>query len=294
MLSKSRKEVSRLEALVGKDKKKISKVKMQNVASKIKPRVNIVKKARATKKYSLKHPNLKHMSARQIKYWSSKKRARKIFRSENPMKKTRVMQRIFALKEREASTLRKMNELNTRIGMKSSGVRAGMVRAGKTAIVNGELIKAKANFHLKHTFQGQSTRNPRTDVLTRDPKQDRRQKMTMAGLQKKMAGVMAQGRKEANSARFTVGNVGKPVAQQQGALKLKTLKKAVKANGNHEDMGEGDDQDDERVAEDVKEDEEQDDALMDNEEDGQMDDDSDVDMAEDSMGLDDGIDADRD
>merc|ERR1712072_1110376 len=72
---------------------------------------------------------------------------------------------------------------------------------------------------------------------------------------------------------------------QQGALKLKTLKKAVKANGNHEDMGEGDDQDDERVAEDVKEDEEQDDALMDNEEDGQMDDDSDVDMAEDSMGL---------
>merc|ERR1712144_133595 len=65
------------------------------------------------KKYDLKHPNLKHMTRKQVKYWANK---RLKWRSFNPLKKTRIMQRVFALKQQEAATLTKMNELNTRIG----------------------------------------------------------------------------------------------------------------------------------------------------------------------------------
>jgi len=298
--------------------KKLKKVKMSSLKSKIGGRVAKVKASRHKKKYSLKHPNLKHMSKKQIKYWSSKKRMKKIYRSVDPMKKTRVMQRIFAMKEREAETLRKMNELNTRIGMKTSGVRAALMRKGMTAIVNGELIKPKANFHLKHTFQGQKSKDPRTSVPIRDPKQDRRKKLTLNGLQKKMASVMARNSKQANEARAALVNVGKPIGMRQGRLKIADLKKSVKANakrigrggrsstlsmnssnrGGNNELGDDNEEsesemDDERAEDDVKADDAQDDQLMAKEDEGAEDDDSDVDIVEDSLGMDD-IDGRRD
>merc|ERR1711934_434233 len=87
--------------------------------------------------------------------------------------------KIFKVKNQEAKTLEKMNELNIRVGMKSRGIRASMLKKGRTAIVNGELIKAKAKYNVKRSFQGSKQRNdPKLMPPTRDPRKDKLKKLS--------------------------------------------------------------------------------------------------------------------
>lgn len=127
------------------------------------------------KHYDLKHPDIRHMSEEQIKYWANKKMK---WRIEDPMDKNKVMAKIFQVKNMEAETLEKMNELNTQVEMNSTGVRAGLMAKGETVIMNGELVKPDPKFHIKHTFQGQKGRDPATEDNGRDPENDALKKLT--------------------------------------------------------------------------------------------------------------------
>merc|ERR1712216_820886 len=161
-------------------------VKRDKPSSKIAKKASkrVAKISKKGKKYDLKHPNLKHMTRKQVKYWANK---RLKWRSEDPLKKTKVMAKIFKVKNQEAKTLEKMNELNVRVGMKSKGIRASMLRKGRTAIVNGELIKPKAKYNVKRSFQGSKQRNdPKLMPPTRDPRKDKLKKLSGKHLVAKM------------------------------------------------------------------------------------------------------------
>jgi len=192
----------------------------------------VAKLTKKTKKYDLKHPNLKHMTKKQVKYWANK---RLKWRSVDRLKKTRIMSKIFAIKQQEASTLTKMNELNTRISMKSKGVRAGMLRQGKTAIVSGEIIKPKANFHLRTTFQGKKVFNKgRAKVLDppiRDPRTDRLKKMNNNGIKRKMASIGKSTSKQLARARSAARESGKaPHQKNRATFGLKTMRRGLRKN----------------------------------------------------------------
>jgi len=121
------------------------------------------------KVHDMQHPDLKHLSDKEIKYWANKKMD---WRVEDPMDKNKVMAKIFQLKNMEAETLTKMNEVNTQIGMNSTGVRASMLGKGESVIVDGQLVKPNPSFHLRHTFQGQKGRDPKTEDNGRDQERD--------------------------------------------------------------------------------------------------------------------------
>merc|ERR1711907_295595 len=217
-------QVSSDKAAVKRDRKKPKTRSARKIAKKAVRRAKAI--AGKGKKYDLKHPNLKHMTKKQIKYWANK---RMKWRSESPMKKTKVMAKIFGVKNMEAKTLEKMNELNVRIGMKSKGVRAAMLRKGRTAIVNGELIKPKAKFHVKQTFQGRKGRDPKLSPPTRDPRTDRLKKLTNKHLKNRLLAVSKATDRQIKVAMSLRKDTGKPVGQKS-VTRVKDLKKAVKQN----------------------------------------------------------------
>merc|ERR1711939_916722 len=244
------------------------------------------------KKYDLKHPNLKHMTRKQVKYWANK---RLKWRSEDPLKKTKVMAKIFKVKNQEAKTLEKMNELNIRVGMKSKGIRASMLKKGRTAIVNGELIKAKAKYNINRAFQGQKGVDPKLSPPTRDPRTDKLKKLNgkhMLNRMKKNTKKMAKAINAAKSARKDNGKL----INKKKVNRLKALKKAVKKNKQviakkPTELGDAD-QDDDEIA---SQDEADADAAIERGDDDAMNDDTAVDMAMDANDVDDDIDSvDRD
>lgn len=195
------------------------------VAKKI---VKHVQKKRASKKYSLKHPDLNHMTKKQIKYWANKKMK---WRAETPMKKTRVMQKIFQLKNMEAQTLTKMNEINIGIGMNSTGIRAKSLKKGRNVIVNGELVKPGAikAVHVNNVFQGQKGRNPKTENKSRDPRSDKMKMRRGKTLIQRVSLIKKGANKQVKAAISARTETGKPLLQNK-VVKLKQLKGAVKQN----------------------------------------------------------------
>jgi len=121
------------------------------------------------KKYDLKHPDIRHMSDEQIHYWANKKME---WRNEDPMNTNKVMAKIFDIKNMEAQTLSKMNEVNAQMSMPTNGTRATMMGRGQTVIVGGELVSPNPSFHLNHVFQGQKGKDPQTENVGRDPERD--------------------------------------------------------------------------------------------------------------------------
>lgn len=191
----------------------------------------IVDEKKQSEGYKLRHPDVNHMSKKQIKYWANKKMK---WRAENPMKKTRVMQKIFQVKNMEAQTLTKMNELNIGVGMKSDGVRAAELRKGKSVIVNGELIQPNAvqAVHTQHAFQGQKGRDPQTDNKSRDPSLDKLKQMASGSLKTTVREELKRADKqvdEAINARApqSKNNVKSPSANPKS---LKGISKAIVTN----------------------------------------------------------------
>jgi len=268
-------------------------VKRDKPSSKIAKKASkrVAKISKKGKKYDLKHPNLKHMTKKQIKYWSHKKMK---WRAESPLKKTKVMAKIFAVKNQEAATLVKMNELNTRIGMKSKGIRAAMLRKGRTAIVNGELIKPKANFHIKTTFQGQKGKHPRQAPPTRNPKTDKLKTLRKKHLKNNMMAITKKTDKALAKARSAAKDNGKPIGKKS-VTTLKDLKKAVKINkkaGVRPTLG--DDLED-NAGDEAAQDEADADAVIQRGDDDALSDDTDVEMAMDATDVESDVDSiDRD
>jgi hypothetical protein len=182
----------------------------------------------APKKNTLRRPDVKHMDSKQIRYWANKKMK---WRAENPLKKDKVMAKIFAIKNREAATLTKMNVLNTGIGMKTTGFEAAMLKKGRNVIVNGELIKPSAmdKVRVRSTFQGKKGVNPRLYNKSRDPKTDKKMTMKSKDLDKKVASISDTANKEINAARDIASGKVHPRGTAPGTG-LKDLKKAIKAN----------------------------------------------------------------
>jgi len=181
------------------------------------------------KHYDLKHPDIRHMSDKQIEYWANKKMK---WRNDDPMNRNKVMAKIFQVKNMEAQTLTKMNEVNTQIGMNTTGVRATMLAKGENVIVNGELVKPNPSFHLNHVFQGQKGRDPQTEENGRDPEQDEQKAAAadtdLQDLVKKVHEDSEEEVQRAVAARTppyaSPGSVTGPVTE------LADLKKAVSAN----------------------------------------------------------------
>jgi hypothetical protein len=210
------------------------RVKKSDMAKRLprKATKRVAKLTKKGKKYSLKHPDLKHMTKKQIKYWANKKLK---WRSVDRLKKTRIMAKVFAIKQQEATTLTKMNELNTRIGMKTKGVRAKMLRQGKTAIVNGELIKPKAEFHVQSTFQGKKVFNKgRAKLLDppiRDPRSDKLKQMNNNGIKRKMKSIAKTTAQQLARAKSAATESGKMAHQKHpSTFGLKSMKTAVLKN----------------------------------------------------------------
>jgi hypothetical protein len=226
--------VLRLSASVKKDKVGVASMEararsLKNRSTRVVKKVVMhVQKKRATKKYSLKHPDLNHMTKKQIKYWANKKMK---WRAETPMKKTRVMQKIFQLKNMEAKTLTKMNEINIGIGMNSTGIRAKSLKKGRNVIVNGELIKPGAikAVHVNNVFQGQKGRNPKTENKSRDPKSDKMKMRRGKTLIQRVSLIKKGANTQVKAAISARTETGKPLSQKR-VVNLKQLKGAVQQN----------------------------------------------------------------
>jgi len=119
--------------------------------------------------HDMQHPDINNMTEEQIDYWANKKMK---WRQEDPLNKNAVMGKIFQIKNMEATTLTKMNEVTSQIGMKPDGIRAMMLGKGQNVIIDGVLVKPNPEFHLKHVFQGQKGRDPKTEEQARDPERD--------------------------------------------------------------------------------------------------------------------------
>merc|ERR1712093_64578 len=200
-------------------------------------------------------------SNRDIKYWANKKMDWKF---DDPLKKNDVMGKIFAIKNMEAQTLTKMNEMNTQVGMNTTGVRAGMMAKGETVIVGGELIKQEPDFHIQQTFQGQKGRDPKTENEGRDPEQDNMSAMTKDALNDHIKGIKKDADDEAAQARhhrrpvrsFEDVTNGVPRPEAPTGAGLKDLQKMVPDGNNaeekaeapkEEELGESAEEDDDRV-----------------------------------------------
>jgi hypothetical protein len=274
------------------DKAQVKKGRKPGKAIVAKSKERARKATKKGKKYDLKHPNLKHMTRKQVKYWANK---RLKWRSEDPLKKTKVMAKIFKVKNQEAKTLEKMNELNIRVGMKSKGIRASMLKKGRTAIVNGELIKAKAKYNINRAFQGQKGVDPKLSPPTRDPRTDKLKKLNGKHMLNRMKKNTKKMAKAINAAKSARKDNGKPINKKK-VNRLKALKKAVKKNKQviakkPTELGDAD-QDDDEIA---SQDEADADAAIERGDDDAMNDDTAVDMAMDANDVDDDIDSvDRD
>jgi len=186
-----------------------------------------VDEKKQSKGYKLRHPDVNNMSRKQIKYWANKKMK---WRAEDPMKKTRVMQKIFQVKNMEAQTLTKMNELNIGIGMKSGGVRAAQMRKGNNVIVNGELIQPNAvqAVHTQRTFQGQKGRDPKTENKSRDPSLDKLKQMASGSLKTTVREELKRSDKQVDEAINARASQSKNMPRSPSSLK--GISKAVVGN----------------------------------------------------------------
>jgi len=228
------------------------------------------------------HAESRKWSNKEVKYWANKKMD---WKYDDPMNKNKVMGKIFALKNMEAQTLTKMNEMNTQVGMNSTGVRAGMMAKGETVVVGGELVKAKPSFHISQTFQGQKGRDPMTENDGRDPDRDGEKTESMdqtidhihsekSNMNDQIANAR-HARRPVRSYKDVTNGVPRP--QRPTAASIKSLKKTLPPK--EESLGESDD-DEEQQDEDSVE------RMSQEEDDEEMQDDNDVDIAEDEASLD--------
>jgi len=182
------------------------------------------------KHFDLKHPDIRHMTDEQVKYWANKKMK---WRNEDPMSKNKVMAKIFQLKDMEAQTLTKMNEVNTQIGMNTTGVRASALAKGENVIVGDELVKPNPSFHLNHVFQGQKGRDPRTEEVGRDANEDDMKSVSDEDLEDEVRQIHANGQKQVDVAiAARTPPYARPGSQMAPVNGLLDLKKSVKQNMN--------------------------------------------------------------
>jgi len=234
-----------------------------------------------TKKNTVRHPaDPNHLDKAQIKYWANKKMK---YRSGTPLKKTQVMAKIFAIKQQEANTLTKINEVNIAQGMKSKGVRAGMMNKGKNVIVDGELIKPDTMVKLStaKTFNGPAP-DPRLNPKSRDPRTDKMKQMTKAQLRAKVAKDSEYFSKQIDQARAAREPM-KPSKPDKSMSLLKSLKSTVKKQKalakQPSTLGDSDDEDedaDERLASEDEESQALESSTLEQEDEDQLSDDADM------------------
>lgn len=252
-------------------------------------------------KHDLQHPDLEHMTDEQVKYWANKKMK---WRVEDPMNKNKVMSKIFQIKSMEAQTLTKMNELNTRIGMNTTGIRAGLLGKGQSVIMDGELVKPDPEFHISHVFQGQKGRDPQTEDSGRDADLDKLKVATEADLHDHIRGIHSEAQDEIDGAVAARTAPYAPAGDSRASvLTLSDLKKAVEKNSekglriahDDKDSAEQDTQTadpanmlgDANDADDADDDGTSLESLAEQEDDDAVSDDNDVDEVEDEASMDD-------
>jgi len=249
-------------------------------------------------KHDLQHPDLEHMTDEQVKYWANKKMK---WRIEDPMNKNKVMSKIFQIKSMEAQTLTKMNELNTRIGMNTTGIRAGLLGKGESVIMDGELVKPDPEFHINHVFQGQKGRDPQTEDSGRDADLDKLKVATEADLHDHIRGIHSKAQDEIDGAIAARTAPYAPAGDSQAAvLTLSDLKKAVQKNSEKglqttDDEKDSDEEDTEAAGPgkslgdandaDTDEDDTSVESLAEQEDDDAVSDDNDVDEVEDEASM---------
>merc|ERR1711977_73501 len=170
------------------------------------------------------------------------------------------------------------------------GIRASMLKKGRTAIINGELIKAKAKYNINRAFQGQKGVDPKLSPPTRDPRTDKLKKLNGKHMLNRMKKNTKKMAKAINAAKSARKDNGKPINKKK-VNRLKALKKAVKKNKQviakkPTELGDAD-QDDDEIA---SQDEADADAAIERGDDDAMNDDTAVDMAMDANDVDDDID----
>jgi hypothetical protein len=253
------------------------------------------------KKNTVMHPaNPNHMNKAQIKYWANKKMK---YRSGAPLKKTQVMAKIFAIKQQEANTLTKINEVNIAQGMKSKGVRAKMMRKGQNVIVDGELIKPDTMVKLKtsKTFNGPAP-DPRLNSKSRDPRTDKLKTRTDTQMRAQVAKdseYFSKAIAQAQAAREPL----KPSQPDKSMSLMKSLKQTVKkdvtkdvtkaptlGDSDEEDDNEHEDADDRLAAQD-EESEAQESSELEREDEDELSDDADMHGIMDESSLEDDADS---
>lgn len=182
-------------------------------------------------------PETREWSDKDIDYWANKKMK---WRFDDPMNENNVMAKIFQIKDMEAQTIVKMNQINTQVGMDDQGVRAGLMAKGHTVIVDGELVKQNPEYHIEHVFQGQKGKDPYTDTKARDPEIDDIRIQTNEAIQDKQTSIRSAGEEEAAEAVHarrpvksfadTTSGEGAPSSMAAGAVSLEDLKKDIKKN----------------------------------------------------------------
>merc|ERR1711968_58963 len=221
------------------------------------------------------HAESRKWSNKETKYWANKKMN---WKYDDPPDKNKVMGKIFAIKNMEAQTLTKMNEINTQVGMNSTGVRAGMMAKGATVVVGGELVKSNPEYHITHTFQGQKGRDPMTENDGRDPDRDNDKSETMDetldrihssknDMDEQIAAAR-HARRPVRSFSDVVNGVPRP--PRPTAASIKSLKQTLPKPELGESNEDEDKVEDDRVRQ-----------LSEDEDDEEMQDDNDVDIAED-------------
>lgn len=177
----------------------------------------------------MEHPDVDHMTDAQIKYWANKKMK---WRQEDPLNKNKVMAKIFQIKNMEAQTLTRMNEVTGQIGMDPDGVRAGMLAKGQNVIIDGVLVKPNPTFHINHVFQGQKGRDPKTEEQGRDPSRDNMKQMSMNEVDDEVKRIHNEAVDEVAAARAAQQEPSAPAGAGDGppAQTLDDLKKAVLKN----------------------------------------------------------------
>lgn len=163
-------------------------------------------------------------------------------------------------------------------------------------IVGGELVKAKPNFHIEHTFQGQKGKDPQTENPGRDPERDGAKTMSFDDVTDHLKNVRDTADADVANAKharrpvrsFADVTNGVPLPERPSATpddsEIDEVKKTQKiADGKEQpsELGESaDDDEDDNVKQ-----------LADEEDDDEMTDENDVAEALDSDEMDAGIDS---
>jgi len=192
----------------------------------------------------MQNPDIDNMSEEQIHYWANKKMK---WRNEDPLNKNAVMAKIFQIKNMEAATLTRMNEVTSQIGMKPDGIRSAMLGRGQNVIIDGVLVKPNPEFHLNHVFQGQKGRDPKTEEVPRDPNRDALKLATREEVADQVSDIQSQADEDVQAAKAAgtepfapAGAVDAPAPQN-----LQDLRKSVLKNKQSGRVPAAEDEDDE-------------------------------------------------